>query len=232
LTTGSCSDAGYTKEVGTKSVTLPNLGDISLGLWSNISEEVEKGQQVSIYRSELFVCLEGDCPAEICDKIMSAIHFSEGKCSDQGYTKEIGAKTIDVPVIGDFAVEIYRKALDASASVSLYRTELFACIEGEAPALVAGEIKKFLHMSEGKCADEGYTKEIGAKTIDVPVVGDFAVEIYRKALEAPTKGQQVSIYRSELFVCLEGDCPAEICDKIMSAIHFSEGKCSDQGYTK
>ena len=55
--------------------------------------------------------MEGDVPSEVAAEVQKVTGFAQGKCSDEGYTVEIGQKTLDVPIIGDFAVEVYRKAL-------------------------------------------------------------------------------------------------------------------------
>merc|ERR1719181_1241103 len=38
-------------------------------------------------------------------------------------------------------------------------------------------------LKDGKCADQGYTKETGTKTIKVPVIGDIVVTEYSKPSE-------------------------------------------------
>merc|ERR1712045_552520 len=92
--------------------------------------------------------------------------LKDGKCADQGYTKQTGTKTIKAPVIGDIIVTEYSKpSMMVQDTCSLYAISGDTCGQSDLDC---------------KCADQGYTKQTGTKTIKVPAIGAIVVTEYSK----------------------------------------------------
>jgi len=194
---------------------IPEVGDVPLTIYNRgyNGDKIEASKYYTFHQSKAFACFEGKVPAADA-KWANKAGFSAGTCLADGFTKDVGAKSVNIPKIGDVTVSVWSKGWEAEnkkevkvggADVALYKTELFACLEGDVPSEFVTEVAKFTGFAQGKCSDEGYTVEIGQKSLDVPVIGDFEVAIYRKALEENKQMEgaaPVRLYKTELFACL------------------------------
>merc|ERR1712050_263525 len=106
----------------------------------------------------------------------------DGKCADQGYTKQTGTKTIKAPVIVDIIVTDYSKPnMMVQDTCSLYAISGDTCGQSDLDCKYTKYAKAFQKdLKDGKCADQGYTKQTGTKTIKAPVIGDIIVTEYSK----------------------------------------------------
>merc|ERR1719482_703175 len=129
---------------------------------------------------------ELDCKYEKYAKAFQK-ELQDGKCADHGYTKQTGTKTIKVPVIGDITMTQYSKPSEmVQETCSLYAIskDSTSCGESELDCKYEKYAKAFQkELQDGKCADHGYTKQTGTKTIKVPVIGDITVTQYSKPSE-------------------------------------------------
>merc|ERR1712217_912252 len=101
---------------------------------------------------------------------------------DQGFTKQTGTKTIHVPVIGDISITEYGKPdIFAEGTCSLYEISGATCGQSDLDCKYSKYAKAFQKgLQDGKCADQGYTKQTRTKTMHVPVVGDITITEYSK----------------------------------------------------
>lgn len=93
-------------------------------------------------------------------------------------------KDINVPLIGDIEVSVFRKSsLKADAdAISLYQVEYGVCAQATVEKKFEGLIEKMdAKLQEGTCASAGYTKDDGEKDYKLPFVGDIKFALYTKA---------------------------------------------------
>merc|ERR1712110_574932 len=96
---------------------------------------------------------------------------------------ETGTKTIKVPVIGDIIVTEYSKpseTVEDTCALYAISDDGASCGESDLDCKYTKYAKAFQkQLKDGKCADQGYTKETGTKTIKVPVIGNIVVTEYQ-----------------------------------------------------
>merc|ERR1712139_142150 len=86
-------------------------------------------------------------------------------------------------------------------------------------------------LSDGNCADQGYTVKTGEQTMSVPVIGDISVTTYSKGAVLAS-GETCSLYEIKDDTCGQSDLdctytgPAKAFRKTLL-----DGTCADQGYT-
>jgi len=111
LKDGTCADQGYTVQTGSKTISVPVIGDITV---TEYSKGLSASDTCSLYEIADDTCGQSDLD---CNYVGPAKAFrstlKDGTCADQGYTVQTGSKTISVPVIGDITVTEYSKGLIA-----------------------------------------------------------------------------------------------------------------------
>eukprot|EP00933_Yihiella_yeosuensis_P000653 TRINITY_DN10102_c0_g1_i1.p1 TRINITY_DN10102_c0_g1~~TRINITY_DN10102_c0_g1_i1.p1 ORF type:complete len:264 (+),score=88.45 TRINITY_DN10102_c0_g1_i1:81-872(+) len=208
LKKGTCKDQGYTKDEGSHTMKVPQVGDLKFEVYGKKASVVAtatkalSGKDRSLYQLSGDVtdrCFQTEADSE--KQEANAIAFGslkKGTCKDQGYTKDEGSHTMKVPQVGDMKFEVYGKKASVVATAtkalsgkdrSLYQLSgdvTDRCFQTEADsekqeanAIAFGSLKK------GTCKDQGYTEDEGSKTMKVPQVGDMKFEAYgKKASEA------------------------------------------------
>merc|ERR1712050_317198 len=129
----------------------------------------------------------------------------DGKCADQGYTKQTGTKTIKVPVIGDITVTEYSKpSMMVQDTCSLYAIDGDTCGQSDLDCKYTSYAKAFQkQLKDGTCASQGYTVETSKTTKHVPVLGDIVITEYKKP-SAELKGT-CSLYAVDGDTCGQSD---------------------------
>merc|ERR1712187_671793 len=91
--------------------------------------------------------------------------------------------TMNVPVIGAITITEYGKpTLMVQDTCSLYEIKDDTCGQSDIDCKYAKYAKAFQKgLQDGKCADQGFTKQIGTKTTNVPVIGRIIVAEYGKS---------------------------------------------------
>merc|ERR1712217_914029 len=210
---------------------VPVIGDITITEYSKASVLVQG--TCSLYQISGATCGQSDldCKYSTYAKAFQK-GLQNGKCADQGYTKQTGTKTINVPVIGDITVTEYSKAsMMVEDTCSLYQVSGDTCGQSDLDCKYTKYAKAFHKgLQDGKCADQGYTTQTGTKTLHVPVIGDITVTEYSKA------GMMVedtcSLYEISGATCGQSDLACKY-SKYAKAFQkgLQDGKCADQGYT-
>ena len=145
---GTCSSQGYTKEDGTKTMSLPIVGDVTVSVYSKASL---KGSDTLYRIIEGKECSEATIASQYDQYLEKFAHFAVGTCSSQGYTHEDGTKTVDIPVVGDVTLSLYSKPAFKD-NATLFRIADGEC--GEATLLSQYEkyVEEFAHFAEGTCS--------------------------------------------------------------------------------
>lgn len=180
---GDCKSQGYTVLDGTKEKVIPVIGDVKMSYYTKPKAEVKEPSDVTLFRIE-----HGECgQAKINSKYETTVEkwagLQEGTCSDQGYTKEQGVKDYNIPVVGDVQFALFSKPATKAEQVTLYKIEYGECGQATVNQNIEKYAEEFAGLTEGKCADQGYTVVDGQKEIHVPVVGDIEISLFSKASE-------------------------------------------------
>merc|ERR1711937_559481 len=160
--------------------------------------------------------------------------LSDGKCADQGYTVKTGERTMTVPVIGDISVTTYSKGtiLASGETCSLFEIKDDTCGQSDLDCAYTGPAKAFRKtLSDGKCADQGYTVKTGEQTMTVPVIGDISVTTYSKGAILAS-GETCSLYEIKDDTCGQSDLDCKYTGQAkLFRKTLLDGNCADQGYT-
>merc|ERR1712176_1022684 len=191
-------------QTGTKTMHVPVVGDITITEYSKPSLMVL--DTCSLYEISGATCGQSELDCKYT-KYAKAFQkgLQDGKCADQGYTKQTGTKTIKVPVIGDITVTEYSKtAMMVEDTCSLYEISGATCGQSDLDCKYSQYAKEFQKgLKDGKCADQGYTKQTGTKTLQVPVIGDITVTEYSKP--SVMVQDTCSLYEVSVSTCGQSD---------------------------
>jgi len=93
----------------------------------------------------------------------------------------------------------------------------------------------YFGLHEGTCAEHGYDRPIGRKSIHVPSVGNVTVALYDKKpgvrFAEGSSEQDVHLWKISVDGCSEAVIDSMMAD-ILAENEFSEGTCSMQGYSE
>merc|ERR1719238_2330229 len=128
--------------------------------------------------------------------------LKDGKCADQGYTKQTGTKTIKVPVIGDITVTEYSKpSMMIQDTCSLYAISGDTCGQSDLDCTYTKYAKLAeKSLKDGTCASQGYTVKKSTTSKSYPVIGSITITEYTKPAE-----QLVELSGSCSLYAIKGD---------------------------
>jgi len=162
--------------------------------------------------------------------------LTDGTCADQGFTVKTGEKTITVPVLGSITATTYSKGavhVSAASMCSLFDlSEGNVCAQSDLDCKFTGPAKTFRRtLTDGTCADQGFTVKTGEKTITVPVLGSITATTYSKGAVLES-GESCSLYEIKDDTCGQSDLdckftsPAKTFRKTLN-----DGTCAEHGFT-
>jgi len=101
---------------------------------------------------------------------------------DETVTVSFGASKDKTACIAKSLVEVSENVSHDKADVTLYEITGDTCGQSTLDEKYEPYAVKFMPaLKPGTCPDHGYTKEIGTKTIKVPILGDITIAQYQKA---------------------------------------------------
>merc|ERR1712216_984085 len=129
LKDGHCADAGFSVAAGSKTITVPVAGDITISWfkqsWSG-EVQIELMQVIGDTCSIYDMYDETTC-GEVqldCQYVAPAKAFrntlKDGHCADAGFSVAAGSKTITVPDAGDITISWFKQAGAARDTCSIY----------------------------------------------------------------------------------------------------------------
>jgi hypothetical protein len=116
----------------------------------------------------------------------------DGQCKDVNYTVPAGSKNVTIPAVGTVEFQLFAKdhpmatmLLEPSAAVTMYKVSdgpiTVECGQFVLDKKFEAAAIQWLQMKTGECSDAGYTEPKGNKSLDLPVIGQVNVTLYKKA---------------------------------------------------
>mmetsp|Transcript_26165 Transcript_26165/g.55387 ORF Transcript_26165/g.55387 Transcript_26165/m.55387 type:complete len:346 (+) Transcript_26165:85-1122(+) len=152
---------------------------------------------VTLYKMLGGLCGEATLNRTAEDSATRLAGLSAGTCAEQGYAEHAGSHAMTVPSLGEVKLAVFRKAgeldlVDAlrvslelvlSDKVTLFKISKDTCGEATIDKQFEVPAVKFAGLQEGNCKDHGFSEPAGNnKTIEVPVLGELKVALYKKAV--------------------------------------------------
>merc|ERR1719487_22998 len=168
LSDGTCADNGYSVETGTQTKHYPVIGDIVITTYS-------KAIQAE-------AAVTGECYCSCCNWCHMSECYDGHSCCDDPSCSGCGHLEGEAPA---WVLEA-RAAADAQAKTcSLYEIADGKCGQSDLNCDYVKYAKAAEKgLSDGTCADNGYSVETGTQTKHYPVIGDIVITTYSKGLSA------------------------------------------------
>ena len=103
---GTCADQGYKHADGSKTISIPVVGSVSVAMYDNV---LATDETVKLYELAYNLCGETVISKKIESYAQKYASLKEGNCADQGYSVADGEKDLKIPFIGDIKIELFAK---------------------------------------------------------------------------------------------------------------------------
>ena len=160
---GNCADQGFKHADGSKEVSIPIVGDLTLALYDNLmgnEEATLKNNKVTFWEVKGDFCEE---TTVLLNDKQSALEYDkdlkEGDCKSQGYTIWEDDRFVMVDPFFFLKFDDYKKTPTlGNPKVTFWEVKGDVCSEATVPIEQKSEIIQYDgDLKEGDCKSQGYT---------------------------------------------------------------------------